>query len=105
AYGTRAKQFTSDLTFGKVVRVEPTDRDQYGRIVADMILPDGRNLNLELVRAGLAWWYRRYAPRDGVLEQLEVEARAGRRGLWADPHPVPPWEWRRYPHGVVRPTV
>ena len=75
--------------------MEPTDRDQYGRLVADVILPDGRNLNRELVRAGLAWWYRRYAPHDAELEALEAEARAARRGLWADPHPVPPWEWRR----------
>ena len=65
------------------------------RLVADVILPDGRNLNRELVRAGLAWWYRRYAPHDAELEALEAEARAARRGLWADPHPVPPWEWRR----------
>jgi len=93
--GTRAKQLTSELAFGKVVRVEPTDRDQYGRIVADVILPDGRNLNRELVRAGLAWWYRHYAPHDAELCALEVEARAAQRGLWAEPHPIPPWDWRR----------
>ena len=32
--------------------------------------PSGRNLNQELVRAGLAWWYRRYAPNDATLRLL-----------------------------------
>jgi micrococcal nuclease len=94
-FGTRAKAFTAELAHGLRVRVEPTDRDRYGRVVADVILPDGRNLNRELIRAGLAWWFRRYAPKDGELARLEDEARGARRGLWADPHPVPPWDWRR----------
>ena len=59
-----------------------------------MILPDGRNLNHELVKAGMAWWYRRYAPEDETLKQLEAEARDAKRGLWVDPHPVPPWQLR-----------
>jgi len=41
------------------------------------------------------WWYRKYEPGDTVLEGLEREAREARKGLWADPHPVPPWEWRK----------
>ena len=40
-------------------------------------------------------WYRKYAPGNTVLEGLETEARAGRKGLWADSHSVPPWEWRK----------
>jgi hypothetical protein len=43
----------------------------------------------------MAWWYRPYAPKDIMLAQLEAEARAAKRGLWADAHPVPPWEWRK----------
>ncbi len=56
-------------------------------------VPDGRALNRELVKAGFAWWYRRYAPEDERLKQLEAEARAAKRGLWVDANPVPPWEW------------
>lgn len=74
-----------------IVRVKA--RDRYGRLVADVILPDGRVLNHELVRAGFAWWFRRYST-DTTLRDLEAEARADKRGLWADPKPVPPWEWR-----------
>ena len=94
AYGTRAKQFTSDLVFGKTVAVQVRGTDQYGRILGEVILPDGRSLNRELVRNGYAWWYRRYSD-DPVLQRLEEEARRERRGLWRDKNPIPPWEFRR----------
>ncbi len=74
--------------------MQGVDRDRYGRTVGVVLLPDGRSLNHELVRAGLAWWYRRYAPDDETLAQLERDARGAERGLWADAEPVPPWEWR-----------
>ncbi len=64
-----------------------------GRTVGVVLLPDGRSLNHELVRAGLAWMYRRYT-NDQSLNDLEEEALVAGRGLWADPNPVPPWEWR-----------
>jgi endonuclease YncB( thermonuclease family) len=63
--------------------------------VAEIILPDGRNLNQELVPAGLAWWYERYARRETVLRDLEQEARDAKRGLWSDRNPVAPWDWRK----------
>jgi endonuclease YncB( thermonuclease family) len=63
--------------------------------VGDVILPDGMNLNQELVKQGWCWWYQKYAPGDTVLEGLEKDAREGKKGLWADPQPVPPWEWRK----------
>jgi len=56
-----------------------------GRTRASVILPDGLNLNQELVKQGWCWWYRKYAQGDTVLEGLEQEAR---EGLWADPVPV-----------------
>jgi len=93
AFGHRAKQFTSNLVFAKTVMVQVMDRDRYGRTVGVVLLPDGRSLNHELVRAGLAWMYRRYT-NDQSLSGLEEEARGARRGLWADPDAVPPWEWR-----------
>jgi endonuclease YncB( thermonuclease family) len=93
-FSDRARQFTARLVAGQRVTVEPTDRDGHGRLVAELVLPDGRRLTHELVRAGYAWWFRRVAPVDGALARLEVEARAARRGLWTHRHPVPPWEWR-----------
>jgi len=92
-WGERAKQYASALVFGKVVAVEAAGRDRYGRLLAEVRLPDGRSLSQELVRAGYAWWFRRYS-EDRRLARLEAEARTGRRGLWADLSPVPPWEYR-----------
>lgn len=93
AFGSKAKQFASELGFGKEVTVKTKGRDKYGRTIGEVILPDGRSLNRELVRAGLAWWYRQYST-DQTIGDLEIEARAGRMGLWADPNPVPPWDFR-----------
>jgi endonuclease YncB( thermonuclease family) len=95
AYGKRAKQAASDHAFGKDVTIQTHGHDKYKRTLGDVILSDGMNLNQELVKQGWCWWYRKYAPGDTVLEGLERDAREGRKGLWADPQPVPPWEWRR----------
>ena len=81
AFGKRAKQFTSNLVFAKTVTVQVLDRDRYGRTVGVVLLPDGRSLNHELVRAGLAWMYRRYT-NDQSLTDLEQEARVARRRLF-----------------------
>jgi len=67
-------------------------------------LADGHDVNLEQVRAGMAWWYRQYAkeqtPEDRQLYELaENEARAAKRGLWADNEPLLPWKWRT---GIVQ---
>lgn len=93
-FGARAKQPTSDMAFGKTVRIDPVTTDRYGRTVA-WVSVNGESLNKGLVRAVLAWWYRKYARDDTELERLENEAREAKRGLWVDPNPVPPWEWRR----------
>src|SRR5262249_54022712 len=74
-FGSRAKQAASELAFGKQVTIRPLDTDRYGRTVAEVILPDGRSMNREMVRRGLAWWYRAYAPHDAELAGLEAEAR------------------------------
>ena len=95
AFGQKAKHAASDLAFGKDVTVQTHGHDKYTRTIGDVILPDGMNLNQELVKQGWCWWYRKYAPGDTVLKGLEREAREGRKGLWADLQPVPPWEWRR----------
>jgi micrococcal nuclease len=47
----------------------------------------------------MCWWYRKYAPNDRELEKLEVEARSDKRGLWADPMPIPPWAYRKLRRG------
>ena len=53
------------------------------------------DVNLQLVKQGLTWWYRKYAPQDKELADAESDARVTKRGLWADREPVPPWDWRK----------
>lgn len=101
AFSNRAKRYVSDLVFGKDVNVRAKGQDRYGRTIADVFLRDGWNVNHEVVRAGFAWWFRRYAPKDKKLEKLEAEAREARRGLWVDPNPIPPWEFRKVSRTVV----
>ena len=94
AYGQRAKQAASALVFGKAVTLQTHSHDKYGRTLADVILPDGTNVNHMLVKQGWCWWYRKYAPEDTVLEDLEAGARDAKKGLWVDPHPMPRWKWK-----------
>ena len=90
--------YSIDEAFLSLSGFTSRDLTEYGRTVADVILPDGRVLNRELVTVGLAWWYKRYS-KDESLGQLEAAARTARRGLWADPDPVPPWCWRKMKNG------
>ena len=82
-FGSRAKQSASALAFGKDVTVRPVDTDRFGRTVAEVILPDGKSLNRELVGQGAAWWYRKYAPGDAEIERAEASARQAKAGLWS----------------------
>ena len=92
-FGSRAKQLTSELAFGKTVTVRPVGKDRYGRTLADVTLPDGRVLNQELVAAGMAWHYTQYS-KDKSLARLERQAREARVGLWSEARPVAPWDFR-----------
>ena len=93
--GEQAKHVASDLAFGKEVTVQTHGHDQYKRTLADVLLLDGTNVNHTLVEEGWCWWYRKFAPSDTMLEKLEAEARAARRGLLGDPDQIPPWAFRK----------
>ena len=90
AFSAKAKAFTSDLVFGKVVTLRVKETDRYGRLVARVFV-DGQDVSVQLVRAGLAWHYKRYSS-DPVLAEAESTARALGIGIWSEPNPVPPWE-------------
>ena len=92
-FGRRAKQTLSDLAFGKTARAEVSGRGRYGRLIGTVHIGD-QNVNQQLVAGGWAWHFKRYSD-DKTLARPEAEARQAKRGLWADPDPVPPWEWRR----------
>jgi endonuclease YncB( thermonuclease family) len=89
----------SDLVFGKSVMLDCGKTDRYKREIC-IVLIDGQEANLAQVRAGMAWWYRKYqneqtAQQRAAYEAAEAAAKAGRMGLWRDAGAVPPWEWRK----------
>lgn len=103
-FGQRSKQSLAELCFGKQAVLDMGGRDRYGRAIAGINCA-GTNANTEQVRRGYAWTYTRYARVDSPLHALEAEARAAHRGLWVDPAPMPPWDWRRKkPHAAVLPA-
>lgn len=87
------------MVFGKAVKLQTHGKDKYGRTLADVLLSDRTNVNHKLVEEGWCWWYRKYAPGDAVLEELEKAARDAKKGLWADPVPIPPWVYRKAKRG------
>jgi len=99
AFATQSKQDLSDVVFGKVVTIEWSKHDRYGRIVGKVLL-NGRDVCLAQVVAGMAWHYKYYqddqTPEDRELyAAAEVAARAAKIGLWVDPDSIPPWDFRR----------
>lgn len=94
-FGTRSRQSLAELCFGKPASLDVRGRDRYQRTIARVTCA-GTDANAEQVRRGYAWTFTRYARADSPLYALQREARAARRGLWNDPSPVPPWDWRRY---------
>lgn len=105
AFGTRSRQHLADLVFGKQVTVQYEKNDRYGRTLGKVIA-EGRDVCLEQLRAGLAWHYKYYEneqpPADRqTYAQAEVEARAAKRGLWADANPIPPWDFRHGRRGAT----
>lgn len=81
------------------VTIDYEKKDRYGRILGK-VWSRGLNLNLEQVAAGHAWFYRAYAydlPISDRMEYFDAEehARKAGLGLWDDPMPTPPWEYRK----------
>jgi micrococcal nuclease len=92
-FGKMAKQFASDLCFGKEVQVKSEGKtDRYKRIIATIYLGD-ICINEELVKNGYAWHFIKYS-NEQYYTHLESEARQKKLGLWADINPIAPWSWR-----------
>jgi endonuclease YncB( thermonuclease family) len=97
-FGSVSQQNLSRLVMGKQVTIVWTKVDKYRRTVGTIML-DGRDINIEQVKAGLAWHFKKYEdeqkPEDRVTyAAAEREARAAKLGLWIDPNPTAPGDWR-----------
>lgn len=98
AFGQKAKQVMSDLVYYQTVTIVWTKKDRNDRLVGK-ILREGSDIGLHMIRLGMAWHFKKYAstqsPQDRDLyANAEIQARAGRRGLWADQNVLAPWEFR-----------
>jgi endonuclease YncB( thermonuclease family) len=103
AFGQKSKASLSALVFNRQVVAQCSKIDKYRREICK-ILVNGVDINLEQVKAGMAWWYRHYANEQSrqdqeTYEAAEFNAKIRRLGLWADKNPTPPWDWR---HGNRR---
>lgn len=97
-WGQNATEALKAALTGESVTVEVMDVDRFGRTVGKVYI-EGMNINRHLVESGNCWVYPRYA-KDQKLFDLQDEAQAAKRGLWALPEGerVPPWEWRKNKH-------
>jgi micrococcal nuclease len=95
SFGKTAKQFTSVMLYGKTVEVETKGIDPYDRFVA-LVNVGGKSLNEALIKNGYAWVYRKYCIEAFCKDWLKLEnvAKYGKIGLWSEPNPILPWEFR-----------
>lgn len=95
AFGTKAKQFTSDQIYLKTIKYVVTDTDRYGRSIAMIYYDeDNKYLSAEIIKAGMGWHYKRYSTSK-ELALLEDNAKKNKIGLWVDNNPIAPWEFRK----------
>lgn len=99
AFGNVSKQSLSDLVFGKQVDVDWQKQDRYGRTLGKVYV-NGVNANLEQVRSGMAWFYKKYQNElvlDDRLDYLRAQEAASNSkvGLWVDKDPIAPWDFRK----------
>jgi endonuclease YncB( thermonuclease family) len=97
-FGPASKQHLAELPASREAVAECSKTDRYRREVCRVLI-GGADAGLEQIRAGMAWCFRRYAKelppdRRQQYTDMEAQAQAGRRGLWTDGEPVPPWDWR-----------
>lgn len=94
-FGNKARYALGRLVHKKEVRLLISGYDRYQRILATVYDSSGKNINLAMVEMGMAWAYRNYL-KDPSYLQAEQQARQRYRGLWQDPNPIPPNQWRKY---------
>ncbi|MBR0459136.1 MAG: thermonuclease family protein [Victivallales bacterium] len=94
AFGRVSRHALSELVANRKVRVEYSKKDQYGRILGDVFVGT-LAVNLEMVKRGMAWHYVHFAKDNMELARAEAEARRQKLGLWVEPNPIPPWDFRR----------
>ena len=81
------------MIFGKTVTVDVQKQDGWGRYLTYVYTPDGKDVSLEMIKSGYAWHYIKYDDTE-KYNTAELEAKRRKVGLWADPKPIAPWDFR-----------
>ncbi|MDX7882110.1 thermonuclease family protein [Acinetobacter nosocomialis] len=92
-FGSRSKQALSDLVFNKYVYIKESGFDKHNRMIAT-VMKGNDPINRIMVKDGFAWAYKEYL-NDPIILNLETYAKKNRVGLWQDPNPIYPSQWRR----------
>ncbi len=92
-YGVAARDYLAQVCEGQFIHALVLELDRNGRSIADVYLQE-HWLNGQMIRAGLAWHFTKYDNFQELADE-EANARAARRGLWAEAAPIAPWDWRR----------
>ncbi len=93
AYGNKSRQTLSDLIFQQQIEIDVQYQEKWGRYAAKVYLADGRDVGLLMLQAGMAWHNVNY-DKTPAYAAAEKTARKAKKGLWADAHPVAPWDFR-----------
>ena len=99
AFGAKSKQALYEMVHGKTVQVSFEKSDKYGRILGKVLL-DGQDICHQQIKAGLAWHYKKYQNQQPLADRdaysaSETAAKNEKLGLWSDPRPVAPWDFRK----------
>jgi endonuclease YncB( thermonuclease family) len=99
AYGPEAKEVLTLLTLNRQIHVIWNEKDIYGRLIGKVTLYK-KDICLEMIAQGMAWHFVKYEQNQSdedrqLYQQTEKRVREQRKGLWADPNPVPPWDYRK----------
>ena len=92
-FGKVSRDAMAGMVFGKTVEVVDEGKDRYGRWIGHVYV-NGMDVNRQMVATGNAWHYAAYS-KDQSLADLQAQAQAQKLGLWAQPNPTPPWEFRK----------
>ncbi len=94
-FGNRSKQALGDACMQQPITVILKKKDRYQRWVGDAYDVNGRHINLLMVKQGYAWHYAKFAKKSQDLAEAQEYAQTHKLGLWQQPHPVAPWDWRK----------
>lgn len=94
SFSRTSKARLTELLRKQSVEIEEHGHDKYRRGLCTVYLADGTDVNLEMIREGMAWHYAYYCTNE-TYAAAQKEARESRRGLWIEKNPVEPHVFRK----------